>query len=465
MGNFSGLQVAYTGLGAHKKRIDVISENIANVNTEGYHRQRVELRSLDQASVGLFSGRVGAGGGVDYNQVSRLRDQILSLNAREQASVAATRARTADVLQRVEDIEGGLAPGGLHDKLNALFNSFDDLANAPEDKAIREVVLRQAENVAQAFTHTTASIDQLRSQEHASLADTVRAINALTEEIAAHDTALLSAVNSNSQPNALLDQRDLKVAQLSKLINADVVELPNGQVSISVDGQLVVSAGRATALNVGVENDPSLAGLGYDRIKVIGNTGRELRITGGEAGASLDALANVIPDERRALDALIADLANQVNILHRTGAGADGSTGNDLFTVGLNTGQLTVSADLAGHPEKLAAAANGAGVLDDSNARALAQLGESLTGPPTVFSNAVGVLAAKVASATSVSEAAQVASDQAANLAQSAGGVSLDQELTDLITAQRAYEASARMITAIDEMLQTLIHATGRVGV
>lgn len=464
MGNFGGLQVAYTGLNAHHKRIDVISENIANVNTDGYHRQRVELRSIDQASVGLFSGRVGAGGGVDYSQVTRLRNQILSNAARDQAGNAATRTKQADVLQRIEDIVGGLDPGGLHDKLTALFNSFDDLANAPEDSAIREVVLRQADNVAQAFTRTTASIDQLRDQEHASLIDTVRAVNALTEQIAADDVALLSAVNSDAQPNSLLDARDLKVAQLAKLIDADVVELPNGQTSISVDGQLVVSAGKSTPLTVAVENDPTLAPLGYDKIKVVGTTGRELRIGSGEVGASLDALANGIPEQRRAIDALIADLADQVNTVHRGGQGADGSTGLDLFKVGINTGELTVSTDMTGHPEKLAAARLGAGVFDDGNARALAQLGESPDGPVTVFSNAVGVLAAKVASATSVAEAAQVSSEQAATLAQSAGGVSLDQELTDLITAQRAYEASARMITAIDEMLQTLINSTGRVG-
>ncbi len=464
MGNFGGLQVAYTGLNAHHKRIDVISENIANVNTDGYHRQRVELRSIDQASVGLFSGRVGAGGGVDYSQVTRLRNQILSTAARDQASNAATRTKQADLLQRIEDIVGGLDPGGLHDKLTALFNSFDDLANAPEDKAIREVVLRQADNVAQAFTRTTASIDQLRDQEHASLVDTVRAVNALTEQIAADDVALLSAVNSDAQPNTLLDARDLKVAKLAKLIDAQVVELPNGQTSISVDGQLVVSAGKSTPLTVAVENDPALAPLGYDKIKVVGTTGRELRIGSGEVGASLDALANGIPEQRRAIDALIADLADQVNTVHRGGQGADGSTGLDLFKVGINIGELTVSSDMMGHPEKLAAARVGAGVFDDGNARALAQLGESSTGPVTVFSNAVGVLAAKVASATSVADAAQVASEQASSLAQSAGGVSLDQELTDLITAQRAYEASARMITAIDEMLQTLINSTGRVG-
>jgi flagellar hook-associated protein 1 len=464
MGNFSGLQVAFTGLNAHHKRIDVISENIANVNTEGYHRQRVELRSLDHASVGLFSGRVGAGGGVDYNQVSRLRNQILSLHARDQASAAATRGHQAEVLERIEDIIGGLEPGGLHDKLNALFNSFDDLANSPEDQAIREVVLQQADNVAQAFSRTTASIDQLRSLEHAGLVDTVRTVNALAEEIAAHDVALLSSVNSDAQPNALLDQRDLKVTQLARLVNAEVVELPNGQVSISVDGQLVVSTGKATALTVAVQSDAALAPLGYDKVSVVATTGRELRITQGQIGASLDALANGIPNERRAIDAVISDLANQVNTLHRTGTGFDGSTGLDLFTVGPGTGVLQLSADVAGQPHKLAAAGPGAGVLDDANARALAQLGESLTGPVTVFSNAVGVLAAKVASATSVADAAAAASEQATALAQAAGGVSLDQELTDLITAQRAYEASARMITAIDEMLQTLILSTGHVG-
>lgn len=465
MTSFRGLQVAFTGLGAHQKRIDVISENIANINTEGYHRQRVRLATIDHASVGLFSGRVGAGGGVDFSQVTRLRDQVLAGNARDQAAAAATRGRQAEILSRVEDIVGGLNPGGLHDKLVALFNSFDDLANAPEDQAIREVVLRQADNVAQAFTRTTAAIDQLRDLEQASLTDTLRAVNALSAEIAAHDEALLSAVNSDSQPHALLDQRDLKVTELVGLIDADVVELENGQVSISVDGQMIVSAGRSTNLSLAVGNDPALAALGYDKISVVGATGRELRIVNGEVGASLDALATSIPDERRAMDAIIADLVDQVNTLHRNGVGADGSTGLNLFDFGLNPGSMVVSPDVDGHPERLAAAGPGAGAFDDANARALAHLGESLTGPVTTFSNAVGVLAAKVASARAVADAAQAASEQASGLAQAAGGVSLDEELTDLITAQRAFEASARMITTIDEMLQTLIRSTGRVGV
>ncbi|MGF1599685.1 MAG: flagellar hook-associated protein FlgK [Acidimicrobiales bacterium] len=463
MGGFDALGIAASGLAAHRRRIDVISENIVNANTPGYHRQRVELSAIADSSLGVFSGRNETGGGVTYDQVSRLRDATLTAHARHQSTVASERALRLSVLERVEDVIGGFDEGGLHDQINALFNSFDELASSPDDMAIRQIVLQRADALAQGFGRTTAALGQLRDRAEADIEDAVRTINALTEQIATLDAEILGSVNSNADPNTLLDQRDRKVRELAQLADVDVAEQANGQVSVTLDGELLVHNGRSTALAVEISTDPALSPLGYLKVAVATAGGRELRVGGGSLGGNLEAAATLVPDERRAIDALAAAIADQVNTQHRAGAGLDGTAGRDLFVIVPGSGQLEVSPDLIDSPEKVAAAEHGAGTLDESNARILAELGESPTGPAGLFAELVGKLGARVTTVRSASEASQAASAQADALAQSAGGVSLDEELTDLLSSQRAYEASARLITAIDEMLQTLIN-TGLVG-
>lgn len=463
MGDFGSLNIAYTGLNAHQKRISVIGENIANVNTPGYHRQRVELSPLENHSIGLFTGVGRVGGGVEITDVARMRNKILADHARHQSGVAESRTRTADSLQQLEQIVGGLNPGGIHDQMTAMFNSFDDLAGAPEDPSMRGVVLQRAENVVQGFSRTVASIDQLRDRTLATATDTVRSINQLSEQIATIDVEIAAALAVDADPNSLLDQRDLLVSELSATAAVDVIETEDGQVTISLDGHLLVTNGRSSTVAIETSADAALGALGYSRVAVVNPLGRELSITGGALQADLAALAQVIPDGRRAIDAVALDLATQANAAHQAGVGLDGSTGLNLFEVDA-FGQLSVSTDVLGQPDKIAAAAAGAGQFDNSNARSLAQLADEAAGPLAAFVETVGVMGAKVASANGSAEAARVASAQAESLALAAGGVSLDEELTDLITAQRSYEASARLMTAIDEMLQTLINRTGLVG-
>lgn len=459
--SFGSLNIAYTGLNAHQKRIDIIGENIANVNTEGYHRQRVELTPVDTLARGLIAGVARKAGGVQVNDISRLRDKTLSDHARSQDATAAGRAKTAETLQQLEQLIGGLNPGGLHDQMVGLFNSFDDLAASPEDPAMRQVVLQRADAVAQGFTRTAGAIDELRDRSVASATDIVQQINSLSEQIATIDAEILGASAVDADPNTLLDRRDLLVTKLSNLAAVDVVEFSNDQVAVSLDGHLLVTNGKYNPINIEVSVDAGLAPLGYDKVAVTTDGGRELNVKGGQLFGDLNALAQTIPDGRRNLDEVAAELADQVNAIHSAGAGLDGSTGNNMFEV--QPGLLTLSADVAGQPDKVAAAAVTGGQFDNQNARDLAQLGDIATGPLTKFVESVGSLAVKVSAAIGSADAAEAASAQATSLALAQGGVSLDEELTDLITAQRSYEASARLLTAMDEMLQTLVN-TGRVG-
>jgi flagellar hook-associated protein 1 FlgK len=463
MGDFGSLQIAYSGLRAQQKRMNIIGENIANVETPGYHKQRVELAPVDRLATSFLSGAQRAGGGVEIADIARLRDTILSNHARHQGSVAAQRSATSDLLVQLEQTIGGLDSGGLHDQMTAFFNSFDDLAGSPEDPAIRNVVLQRGETVVRAFSRVVTGINELHDRTFAETNDTVRAINSLSEQIASADDQISRAVTSGGHPNALFDTRDSLVDELATLADIDVIEQADGKTTISLDGFLLVSNGESRELSVVTSADPVLGPLGYAKVAVHDIYGRELTVTGGELAANLQALATVIPDAKRDVNTVAQELSDQVNAIHNTGAGLDGSTGLDFFNID-GAGVISISTDVAGQPELVAAAAAGAGQYDNSVAIDIAQLADGPTGPLAVFVEKVGSVASAVATATSGAQAAEAARTQAEALAMAAGGVSLDEELTELITAQRSYEAAARLMTAIDEMLGVLIERTGVVG-
>jgi flagellar hook-associated protein 1 FlgK len=463
MPSFGALNIAYTGLNAHQQRIGVISENITNVNTPGYHRQRVELGPIDNMSTGFIVGDFRRGGGVEVLDIARIRDETLADHARAQGGRAGGATETADILHQLEEVIGGLNPGGLHDQMTDLFNSFDDLAAAPDDPAMRRVVLQRSEIVAQGFTRTAGAIDDLRTRIENEVFDSVQTINTLSAKIASADAEILGATTIDASPNTLTDQRDLMMAELSAMAAVTIVQQDNGQVTISLDGQLLVSNGRASELAVAYSVDPTLTPLGYAHVGVVNAQGRELNVTGGKLAGQLNGLQTTVPDGRRELDAVAADLVDQINTIHTIGVGLDGSTGNRLLELGPDSGEMRLSGDVADQPDKVATRLPGGGMLDNGNVLALAQLADHPTGPLSGFVGSVGALASRVTTADGQAQAADLAKQQADTMALSAGGVSLDEELTDLITAQRSYEASARVMTAIDEMLQTLM-TTGLVG-
>ncbi len=142
MSDFSALNAAVTGLNAHRRRIDIISQNIVNAETPGYHRQVTELRSVDSGQPGLFSGSPGEYGGVE-SSVSRRWDQILDTNAKKERGRSASLDSQAEAMRAVESNIGAFGDSGLAGRLQQMFNSFDDLANDPNDLAVQERRARQ----------------------------------------------------------------------------------------------------------------------------------------------------------------------------------------------------------------------------------------------------------------------------------------------------------------------------------
>ena len=187
MTNFAGLNTSITGLNAHRKRIDIISENIANVETPGYHRQVAELESLRSGRSGLFTGPAGQHSGVEV-EITRRWDQILDSNAKRERSRSASLETQSAAMATLEADIGSLSGEGLAGKLQALFNGFDDLANDPSDLAVRNVVLGNGEAVASTLNLESASIDNAYQSATERLEVYAGQVNSLAERIAQLDT-------------------------------------------------------------------------------------------------------------------------------------------------------------------------------------------------------------------------------------------------------------------------------------
>ncbi len=464
MSNFSGLSTGYSALLAYQRRINVVSENIANINTPGYHRQSVELESLAAPrTVGFWSGRLDTGGGVQVKAINRAGSSILEGNARRSVSVAKQMETEASIMLQVEDAIGGLSDRGIRAELDAMWNGFDDLANLPEDLGVRRVTLERADAVARSMQSAAKELDSLHQGQLATAEVQVSRVNELASSIAALDQQIIGAQSSGASPNALFDQRGQMINELSTLVGVNVQPEGDGQVSITLDGYLLVAEGRSRSITFQVEPAPPTDSTGLSVIGVVASDGRVLEPSGGSLGGLVHAANSLIRGDREALDNLAVAIADGVNALHRSGVGLGGATGYDLFTVPTGAVDIRLSDDLDGYPERLAAGSVGAGALDESNARALANLGDDPDGPTGAVSELIDSLSVRVSAASSRALAAKSSADYATGLADTSSGVSLDQELTELITAQRSYEAAARLITAADQMLQTLM-STGLVG-
>lgn len=464
MSYFSGLGTAASALHAHQTRIAVIGDNIANIDTPGYAAQRVELGALGSGNWGVFSGRA-LQHGVDVIGITRRRDELLENASRGAGSDAAMANAQAQSLQSIETQLGPLREGSFSDQLNQFFNSFDDLGNEPNDPAARQVTLQRAEQIAGSLRSQSDLFNTARADEIGRVTDTVDQINRLVDSIADLNLQVKAGSNNGQTPNSLMARRSDQVAKLAELADIEVVEDLTNELTINLDGIMLVSGGRPTHLSVDSTVDPALAPLGMERITVNAPNGRELAITTGALGGHL-ATANVtVPGLVADLNAFATQFVADVNAIHATGFGQDGVDGRDLFTLTSGiAGDIEVSADVAGRPDLLGASSTAAGTFNGDIAAQMAALGNSDTGPTKIYDAFVAKLGAATERATFSAEIATQAASHAQAGLDKAIGVSLDEELTELMSAQRAYEASARMVTAIDEMLRTLINSTGLVG-
>jgi flagellar hook-associated protein 1 FlgK len=454
--NVSSLYTAISGMNAQRRVLDVTAHNVANASTPGYHRQRVDLVSMGRQPVtGLFSGRSEVYG-VDVAGVHRSVDELLQARAIREDANRAMADLTSSQMAKLEGIFPEPTDVGLANQLQEFWSSWNDLANDPASLANRTQVLENATNLVSALRRNDAQLNSLSSDAAARLDVLVGDVNSLATQIA----TLNATINANpGASNDLLDQRDLLVADLARLTGAVSRPTTNGQVDVYVGGRAIVS---------GVITQP----VGVIAGQMVWQSDNVVAGPPSGEGAALSAMiTDVVPRYATLLDGIANELVTAVNTLHTAGYDQSSTTGRNFFDpAGTTAGTIALSVDVAGLPANIAAGAPvlpgpvAPGLLDGEQARLIAGLADAANGANTRYRAMITGLAVETRTADQRARVQDQVAEAAIRDEASVGSVSIDEEMANLVVAQRAFEASARVLTAVDEMLATLIERTGVVG-
>jgi flagellar hook-associated protein 1 FlgK len=452
--SFYGLQTSLRGLLAQQRLLDTAGHNIANASTVGYSRQEASLVASPalQIPAGAIAGGAGAhlGSGVDVQSYRRVRDHFVDLQYRAQNTNLGEWAARAEALGRAELALAEPGENGINQQLAAFWQAWSNVANAPEDPSAKQALVEQASGLADSFKTVRGQIDLAKGQAYAEYVDLMRPagpgdpggeVAQIAAEIAQLNDTIKRFVTAGDMPNDLLDRRDVLLDQLSGF----------GQVSVEAQADGTVNVAFVDKATAGATY-PVVTGTASSWA---GAPAADAWSPGGRLGGLLEASkpGGALDGYLTSLDAVAASLAGLVNSTYggtffETGPGPAGAT-------------LRVAAALQADPRLIAPGSGASG----SNDVALAVA--ALTDHPDVdraYRAFVAQVGAHSREAIRQEGNALVLANAVENRRQSVSGVSLDEEMSNLVRFQRAYQASSRAMSTMDEMLDVLINRTGRVG-
>jgi flagellar hook-associated protein FlgK len=464
---FGSLNIAVTALWAQRTALDVTGQNIANANTDGYSRQRVELTAIGGSPIpAMHSITNGVGTGVQINSITRIRDTFLEARAQtETGNLASVNAKDA-TLANIEVAFGEPGTSGLQSVLSDYWAGWDAIANQPADLPSRSQMLVRAGGVVDTLKGVSSSLGALWLANRTQLDASVIDVNATAASVAELNQAIMRATQAGLPAAELSDQRDLLVLSLSNEVGATTRPGKDGTVDVYVGGNALVRGALAEKLQVDGATLANLAAGDPPRVSWV-RDGSPATL-GGVVGGELDALNVTIPTYQAKLDSVAADIAGQVNSLHVAGFDLDGNPGKAVFgggppvtaaniTVAITDPRLVAASKVATTPPAKPS-------LDGGLADAIAQIRSGVTSPDAGYRKAIVDLAVEKQGAGRAVVIQSAITSQVNNSRESVSGVNLDEEMVNMVSYQHAYEAAARLLTAIDEMLDTLINRTGVVG-
>jgi flagellar hook-associated protein 1 FlgK len=472
MSTFGGLSAAYTGLSAARAGIDTVGQNIANVNTEGYTRQRVSQSANGSlAGIGPLDTLFRGGTGVTVDQIQRLGSALLESRVRSSSASSGYAEMTATVMDSLETALQEPGDNGLAATLHTFWASWQNVANHAGETSAAGVLLEAANDlaarVAKGYSDAVDTFDTTRSQAQGMVAQ----VNAIATQVAALNDQIRQATAAGQSPNEMLDQRARLTTTLANLAGATVVDRADGSADVLVGGNPLVTGSTTHTLVLAGAARLTDANTSPVQLEWAGRPGQSAAVSGGALAAAVSALGpgtagsgGSIVSAAESYNALATQIATQVNAIHSTGATTAGTTGLNFFSLAAGKpaalGLTVIPTDSSG----IAAGVPGTGALDGGIADRIAALGTSATGPDAAWSDFVVSVGIESRRASDQATTATRAAASASAKLMSETGVDMDEETTNLITYQHAYQGAARVMTAIDEMLDTLINRTGLVG-
>lgn len=500
-GTFFGFNTALRGMQAAQRNIYTTAHNIANANTEGYTRQQVVLATTPPYPVPSMNRPGGTGWqigtGVDSQETRRLRDEFLDIQIRRETGTLGMWQQIQDFLSQVEIVFNEPSDTGLSTLISQFWAAWQELSKNAESSPVRTTVVETASALAEAFNHSAQQLETIIGDIDQSIALKAMEINSLVRQIADLNLQIKNIVAVGDQPNDLMDQRDLLLDRLSKIIDYEIennienvngVTVADGQIKIKVDGTYLLEINNGNNIIHEVTANGAESGKIYWK-----ESGAEISLARGEIKGLQQVRQNVGFYLDR-LDVLARGLAENINAIHSQGLELSGQpvggTIYENFFVDVTSGSgnsitaknIGVNPNIKNDVTKIAAADTNGGAGNGANALKIAQLQSTLfqekdsdgdgnidtlvTGASGVtlddyYKNFTAKLGVDAHEASRMVANQKVLVDQLTNRKESISGVSLDEEMANMLQYQRAYEAAARMITTLDAMLDKIINGMG----
>jgi len=457
------LGTAGSSLGAHRSASATASHNLENAATPGYARQRAELEATLPAEQQM---NASIGRGVNLGTISQARDRFLEAQLPSSFAASAEASTASNTLASVSALDPEL-PGGLGESLGAFYSALDALSQNPSDLGLRQAVLGRGEALAQSFNRDSSALASARDGVDQRVTASSDQVNSMLSQVAELNGQIKLARAYGGEPNDLLDKRLALRDELARQVGAVPIETGDGDLNLSLTSGAALVRGSASA-QFSTRPDPALDGHVSIQLTRTDGTGPDdvTPKVGGSLGGFITARDGALADAEQSIDQLAFDFSTALNALHQAGFAMDGSGGLALFDAGAASpgaaSRISINALIVADPSLLAAAGSAIAAPGDNTNLLLmigterSPLASGMT-PTEALARAVSSFGATAQRLSSASMMNQSLENQLQGMRDSISGVSIDEELLNLSQAQRAFEATMKVITTADQMLETLL--------
>jgi len=436
------IEIGRRSLFAQQSAINTTGRNIANVNTIGYSRQRLNLRQ-DLTGVSYL-------GSFGQEATSQIRQSFTDMQIWRENSLLGQYHTDSNALSQVQDVFAEPTDSGISNLMTEFWNSWNDLSNDPDSETAKIVVRDKAVQLTNGFNRVHDELMNHQNQIHLELGDKVNQINDAIEQIASLNQQII-----NTDDHSLKDTRALLIDDLSQMVNISVAETANGELNIAIGGMVVVSGQESNKIKMeSSQND----GIWTSQIELEG-TQNKIDITSGELGSLLKLQNETIPNTINDINTFAKQFADTLNEIHVSNTSWMENGGISFFNQEVTgAGDISINADFLDD-------ANLLGAVEDDGDASFAQsmfniqnekildnksFGEFYTG---IISN----IGSKVNEANYLTDAQSLVLNKLEIQRLSVSGVSLDEEMTHMIQYEQAYNAAAKLVSTVDEMISSIL--------
>lgn len=443
-------EISKSGLRSAETSLSVTANNVVNADTPGYSRQRIEKEPVSVRLSGFQAGL-----GVNITSIRRLRNEMADVQLNEKRQSMGYMEGKAKIFEQMEAFMASDSGRDLDLRISRLFDTFSELSADPQDFSVRNNLIAEAEQLTDKLGDISRNIDRTSEMVRDSAFSTLKNINSLLGELEALNKTVVRSQGTGQPDHAALDLQVGKLEELSELVDFESRVIENGTLELRIGGITVLDADGAKFINPEVNDVDKMYLLRLE-------SGKILKPSGGKLGAAIEMYENEIPELKERLDLVAGTLVDEFNEIHTQGYGLEDGTVRNFFNPAYSTAaDIRLNEAIKNDHQHIAASSESGEAGNGEIATQLAELRNSPVIAGRKFTDYAVELISKPGERLSDLNSKIEARDSEIQMLkiqqEREAGVNIDEELSQMIQYQNAYQGAARVMSAAQQMYDTLI--------